>query len=256
MPGAARKKAPTPPSSGLRCPGPSPTMTCLRRTARALATLPRRCRPGAKPPMQPTKRGSHSRSCPRRASSRLPANCLERVPRAADRQRALRKLAAAADAPPHERGKLRAAQHASRTIEFPHEVESPAAARRCVFGVGAIVPREGKPAAVAKLEAKTGAKPPKEAGRQALRRSPLPNRWPCTRCCSAVPDADKALAVLLQRLDADTRRRLRRVPAELAQRRRVVLRSARSHLRHEGQRVSSTTRCSTTSATSSRAKGS
>lgn len=94
---------------------------------------------------------------------------------------ALRTLAAAADAPAKARQKARAAQRAKRTVEFPHEPDPLCRRLDYAFGCGS-------------FEARPGAAKGKAGDPTVLRQA----------LAGLVPDADKALAVLLQRLDTDT----------------------------------------------------
>ena len=103
---------------------------------------------------------------------------------------ALRKLTVAA-VPPHERAKLRPAQHASRSIDFPHDAEVLPQRAAYVFGVGIVEPLGQKHGGAAKPSSRPAPKADPVVLRQAL--------------LGCVPDADTALAALLQRLDTDTR---------------------------------------------------
>ena len=96
---------------------------------------------------------------------------------------ALRAIAGAADAPAKARQKAREAQHPKRTIEFPLEVDPLHRRLDYSFGLGTFEPRPG------------AAKPGKAADPLVLQQA----------MAGIVPDADKALAVLLRRLDRDTR---------------------------------------------------
>ena len=93
---------------------------------------------------------------------------------------ALRRLAIAADAPPHERSKLRTTRRGKRTVEFPHEVEALPRRVEYLFGFGTIVPRD-KAA-------------PAPTGKQ--QKDPILMQQALLGCA---PDSDKALAALIQR---------------------------------------------------------
>lgn len=96
---------------------------------------------------------------------------------------ALRTIAAAVDAPAKARQKAREAQHAKRTVEFPLEDDPLHRRLDYSFGLGSFEPRPG------------AAKPGKAGDPLVLQQA----------VAGIVPDADKALAVLLKRLDRDTR---------------------------------------------------
>lgn len=116
---------------------------------------------------------------------------------------ALHALAAIADAPQHERTKERASQRASRTIDFQREPEALPRRVDYVFGVGVIEARDGKEKDKHAAPAKPAGKPPaKPAAEPAAKPAGdvLVLRQALLGC---VPDADKVLAVLLQRLDTD-----------------------------------------------------
>ena len=97
----------------------------------------------------------------------------------------LRRLATAADAPPHERSKARTTRRGKRTVEFPHEVEALPRRVEYLFGFGTIVPRDkAAPVATSKHH-----------------HDPVLMQQALLGCA---PDSDKALAAILQRLDSDT----------------------------------------------------
>lgn len=123
--------------------------------------------------------------------------------------RALSTLAAGAERAGQPRAQLRAVQRAARAIEFPRDVVT--LPRRVVylFGVGAIVPRDGKPATTpGKSPSKPPHKPPPRPTAKPSA-SPLPPHMcdgePLHQALlGVVPDADRALAELERRLDSDT----------------------------------------------------
>ena len=105
---------------------------------------------------------------------------------------ALAATAAAADQPQHERGKPPAHKRPKKAVEFPLEVDPLPRRVDYLFGTGTIVRCSGKDAPVPKPAGKPNGKPA------------VPDLTPLHQALlGAVPDADKALAVLLQRLDHD-----------------------------------------------------
>ncbi|MBK8100380.1 MAG: hypothetical protein IPK26_25055 [Planctomycetes bacterium] len=107
--------------------------------------------------------------------------------------RAWTGFAAAATHPQHEREKSLAHKRPKKGHEFPNEPERLPRRVDYLFGVGTIVRRDGKPLPVAN-PAKTGKKP------EAKVPDPLPLHHALLGCC---PDADMAVAAMLQRLDQD-----------------------------------------------------
>lgn len=104
--------------------------------------------------------------------------------------KALRGLAAAADQVQHERTKPHGSHRAKRTIEFPLDPVVLPSRVDYLFGVGTIVPHAGKAPAPGHPDATdTGQAADPTLLHQAL--------------LGITPDADKALALLLQRLDSD-----------------------------------------------------
>jgi hypothetical protein len=119
--------------------------------------------------------------------------------------RALAPLAAAADQAGPQRARLRTVQRAARAIEFPRDVVT--LPRRVVylFGVGAIAPRDGKPAAPAQKPGKPAARPAAKPGAAAPAPPHACDGAPLHQALlGVVPDADRALAELERRLDSDT----------------------------------------------------
>lgn len=98
---------------------------------------------------------------------------------------ALRTLAPTARQPQHERTKAHGLQRAKRTIDFPHDDDALPRRVDYQFGHGVIAPRTGKLA------------PPPPAKGHA---DPIPMQQ---ALLGYAPDADLALAVLMQRLDQD-----------------------------------------------------
>lgn len=112
---------------------------------------------------------------------------------------ALRAFAAAADAPTKPRLAALAAQRPKRAVEFPGEADPLRRRVDYVFGLGTVEPRGAAPA--------KAAKPKPAAGKAAGGASPNPTAADPVVLQQAqaglVPDADKALAGLLLRLDAE-----------------------------------------------------
>lgn len=110
---------------------------------------------------------------------------------------ATEQLAATADSPQVERSKARSPHRAKRTVEFPHETDPLHRRVDYAFGLGTILLRDGK----------AGTPPKGNAGKTTGddHGKPHPDPvWLLQALDGVVPDADKALAVLLQRLDTDT----------------------------------------------------
>lgn len=110
---------------------------------------------------------------------------------------ALTQTAAAADQPQHERGKPPAHKRPKKAVEFPLEVDPLPRRVDYLFGLGTIVRRAGKDTPVQKPNGKSN-------GSKANGRPTTLDLTPLHQALlGAAPDADKALAVLLQRLDHD-----------------------------------------------------
>ncbi len=101
--------------------------------------------------------------------------------------RAVAALAHATDTPPPPRKKARSAQRAKRTVEYPHEPDLLGRRLDYAFGLGIFEPRTT---------------PTNAAAKNAKTTDPIVLRHALV---GIAPDADKALAALLHRLDADTR---------------------------------------------------
>jgi hypothetical protein len=102
---------------------------------------------------------------------------------------ALRAFAAEADAPAKPRAKVGAVQRPKRTLEYPREADPLHRRVDYVFGVGTLQPRGAAPTSGGKAKPADGKAADPVVLRQAL--------------AGLVPDADKALAALLRRLDVD-----------------------------------------------------
>lgn len=104
-------------------------------------------------------------------------------------------LARSTEQAQHERQKALPHKRPKKAMEFPLEVEPLPRRVDYLFGVGTIVPRDGKPLPAPAAAAKPGAKPSKATA---------PDLVPLHQALlGGAPDTDKAVAALLQQLDHD-----------------------------------------------------